>query len=57
LLGGSLALGWKTPALWFVLSEIITMGQRALNGKKWYTEKFGKRAVGKRGSVSSISWL
>ena len=35
----------------FVVNEIATMLPRALQGKRWYVEKFGKERVGKRGAV------
>ena len=31
------------PALLFVTNEISVMLPRALNGKRWYQEKFGKK--------------
>lgn len=57
ILGAGLGLGWQTPALWFLINELVTMSPRALSGKKWYAEKFGKRAVGGRGGMAPVSWL
>lgn len=39
------------PALLFVTNEISTMLPRALQGKRWYQEKFGKRLPGDRKAV------
>ena len=36
------------PARNFVLAEITTMSLRALQGRQWYVEKFGKEKVGNR---------
>ncbi|GME26816.1 SWR1-complex protein 4 [Neofusicoccum parvum] len=44
--------GWAcTPARSFVLNEISTMLPRAVQGKRWYVEKFGKDKVGNRKAV------
>lgn len=54
ILGGSwgLGYGYSSPALWFVLVEIATMLPRAVSGRKWYEQKFGKRAVaGRAGAI------
>ncbi|KAL1641154.1 hypothetical protein SLS58_006262 [Diplodia intermedia] len=41
--------GWGcTPARSFVLNEIATMLPRAVQGKRWYIEKFGADKVGNR---------
>lgn len=48
---------WLTPAFWFVIAEILVMIPRARSGRKWYEDKFGKRAVAGRGSISPWSWL
>lgn len=40
-----------TPARCFLLNEIAVMLPRALNGRQWYVEKFGKDAVGKRKAI------
>ncbi|CAK4033372.1 3-oxo-5-alpha-steroid 4-dehydrogenase like [Lecanosticta acicola] len=39
------------PARSFLLNEISTMLPRALAGKKWYIEKFGKEKVGNRKAI------
>ena len=40
-----------TPARCFLLNEIAAMLPRALNGKQWYVEKFGKDKVGNRKAI------
>ncbi|KAL0263362.1 hypothetical protein SLS55_002342 [Diplodia seriata] len=41
--------GWGcTPARSFVLNEVATMLPRAVQGKRWYIEKFGADKVGNR---------
>ena len=39
------------PARIFLLNEISTMLPRALQGKRWYADKFGKEAVDNRKAV------
>lgn len=39
------------PARSFLINEISTMLPRALAGKRWYVEKFGKERVGNRKAV------
>jgi 3-oxo-5-alpha-steroid 4-dehydrogenase 1 len=39
------------PARTFLINEISTMLPRALQGKRWYVEKFGKDKVGNRKAV------
>lgn len=39
------------PARTFVLNEIATMTPRALLGKRWYLERFGKEKIGSRKAV------
>lgn len=39
------------PARSFLLNEIATMLPRALSGKRWYIEKFGKERIGNRKAV------
>ncbi|KAI9815092.1 MAG: hypothetical protein M1827_002935 [Pycnora praestabilis] len=39
------------PARSFVLNEISTMLPRALQGKRWYVQRFGKEKVGARKAV------
>lgn len=44
--------GWNCrPARTFLFNEISTMLPRALQGKRWYVEKFGKDKVGNRKAV------
>jgi 3-oxo-5-alpha-steroid 4-dehydrogenase 1 len=45
--------GWSfTPGMLFVVNEITSMFPRALWGRIWYVEKFGKDAIGdRRGAV------
>ena len=40
-----------TPARCFVVNEISTMLPRAMNGRQWYLERFGKEKVGSRKAV------
>ena len=39
------------PARSFLINEVTTMLPRALQGKQWYIEKFGKERVGNRKAV------
>ncbi|KAF2166849.1 hypothetical protein M409DRAFT_22902 [Zasmidium cellare ATCC 36951] len=39
------------PARSFLINEIATMLPRALTGKRWYLEKFGKERVGNRKAI------
>ncbi len=44
--------GWScVPARTFLINEIATMTPRAVQGKRWYIEKFGKEKVGNRKAV------
>lgn len=44
--------GWSChPAKWFLLNEVSTMLPRAVQGKQWYIERFGKEKVGNRKAV------
>lgn len=44
--------GWDCiPARTFLLNEISTMLPRALAGRRWYVEKFGKERVGSRKAI------
>jgi 3-oxo-5-alpha-steroid 4-dehydrogenase 1 len=44
--------GWEcTPARSFLFNEISTMLPRALQGRRWYVQKFGKDRVGNRKAV------
>ncbi len=45
---GGLACG---PARTFLINEITTMTPRALSGKRWYIERFGKEKVGSKRAV------
>ncbi|KAK4212254.1 putative 3-oxo-5-alpha-steroid 4-dehydrogenase [Rhypophila decipiens] len=40
-----------TPARCFVVNEVAAMLPRAVNGKKWYEDKFGREKIGKRWAV------
>lgn len=50
IMGGAWGLGWgnSTASLWFIIAEVVTMLPRAVSGKAWYEQKFGKRAVAGR---------
>jgi len=39
------------PAATFVVNEVLSMLPRAVNGKKWYVEKFGKERIGGKWAV------
>ena len=39
------------PVRIFVINEIATMTPRAVQGKRWYTERFGREKVGGRKAV------
>lgn len=44
--------GWDcVPARTFLINEIATMMPRAVQGRRWYIEKFGKDRVGNRKAV------
>lgn len=50
--GFYLAAGWECqPARTFLLNEIATMTPRAVAGRRWYVQKFGKDRVGNRYAV------
>ena len=57
LLAASFGFGYNTPALWFLINELVTMAPRAVTQRVWYEQKFGKRAVAGRGGVAPLSWL
>ncbi|KAK3387512.1 3-oxo-5-alpha-steroid 4-dehydrogenase-domain-containing protein [Podospora didyma] len=51
-LGFWAAAGWScAPARCFLLNEIAAMLPRAVNGKKWYIEKFGADKIEKKWAV------
>ncbi|KAJ4551745.1 hypothetical protein HRR77_002974 [Exophiala dermatitidis] len=57
ILAGRWGLGWgyRSPALWFLIVEVATMLPRAVSGRRWYEEKFGKRAVaGRAGAIPGL---
>jgi 3-oxo-5-alpha-steroid 4-dehydrogenase 1 len=39
------------PARNFLLAEIATMAPRAVSGRRWYLEKFGRDKVGDKKAV------
>ncbi|RPA85180.1 hypothetical protein BJ508DRAFT_412295 [Ascobolus immersus RN42] len=43
--------GWRNPVLLFVMFEVATMLPRAVQGRRWYVEKFGRAVVGGRKAV------
>jgi len=44
--------GWNcVPARSFLINEVSTMLPRAIQGREWYIEKFGKEAVGNKKAV------
>lgn len=53
ILGGTWGLGWgyQSPALWFLIVEVMTMLPRAVRGRAWYAQRFGKRAVAGRAAA------
>ncbi|ETN40150.1 uncharacterized protein HMPREF1541_04426 [Cyphellophora europaea CBS 101466] len=53
ILGGAWGLGWgaESAALWFLVAEMFVMLPRARQGKQWYEERFGKRAVAGRAAA------
>ena len=59
IMGGAWGLGWgnSTASLWFLIAEVITMLPRAVDGKRWYEQKFGKRAVAGRAGAIPILGL
>ncbi|KAJ6789557.1 hypothetical protein PWT90_09815 [Aphanocladium album] len=56
-LGFWIAAGWScTPARAFLVNELLTMFPRAVNGKKWYVEKFGPEKINKKWAVIPGVW-
>ncbi|KAG7285404.1 hypothetical protein NEMBOFW57_010031 [Staphylotrichum longicolle] len=52
-----MAAGWGcVPARCFLLNEVAAMLPRAVRGKRWYVEKFGEEAVGRRWAVIPGVW-
>jgi 3-oxo-5-alpha-steroid 4-dehydrogenase 1 len=53
IMGGAWGLGWgvSSAALWFVVAELAVMVPRAYQGREWYEQKFGKRALAGRAAV------
>ncbi|OAA69869.1 steroid 5 alpha-reductase [Cordyceps fumosorosea ARSEF 2679] len=51
-LGFWVAAGWScAPARAFLVNEVLSMLPRAVNGKKWYMEKFGPEKINKKWAV------
>jgi 3-oxo-5-alpha-steroid 4-dehydrogenase 1 len=46
-----MTMGTCVPAQSFLLNEITTMLPRAMQGRRWYIERFGKEKVGSRRAV------
>ncbi|EXJ80149.1 hypothetical protein A1O1_08291 [Capronia coronata CBS 617.96] len=59
ILAGAWGLSWgyRSPALWFLVVEVTTMLPRAVTGRRWYEEKFGKRAVARRAGAIPVLGL
>jgi 3-oxo-5-alpha-steroid 4-dehydrogenase 1 len=55
ILGAAWGFGWLNAYTWFLLNELGPMPPQAYAGKKWYEEKFGKKAVG--GRAAAIPFL
>ncbi|KAL6901176.1 3-oxo-5-alpha-steroid 4-dehydrogenase domain-containing protein [Trichoderma evansii] len=52
-----MAAGWGcTPARAFLVNEIVSMLPRAVNGKKWYMERFGEDKIKKKWAVIPGVW-
>lgn len=50
--GGMAGMGWwGTPAWWFVVLEVATMAPRAVDGARWYRDRFGGSGVAGRWAV------
>lgn len=56
-LGFWMAAGFScTPARAFLVNEIFTMFPRAVNGRKWYVEKFGEEKIAKKWAIIPGIW-
>ncbi|PMB68558.1 Uncharacterized protein C9.08c [Beauveria bassiana] len=56
-LGFWVAAGWScAPARAFFVNEVLSMLPRAVNGKKWYTDKFGEDKIRKKWVVIPGVW-
>ncbi|ATY61344.1 steroid 5 alpha-reductase [Cordyceps militaris] len=56
-LGFWMAAGWScAPARAFFVNELLTMLPRAVNGKKWYVDKFGPEKINKKWAVIPGVW-
>lgn len=42
------------PAALFVINEVATMLPRALAGKRWYENKFGKKAPERMAAIPGV---
>ncbi|KAL7967721.1 3-oxo-5-alpha-steroid 4-dehydrogenase domain-containing protein [Trichoderma sp. SZMC 28014] len=52
-----MAAGWGcTPARAFLVNEIFSMLPRAVNGKKWYMERFGEDKIKKKWAIIPGVW-
>lgn len=52
-----MAAGWGcAPARTFLINEILTMLPRAVNGRKWYVEKFGEEKISKKWAIIPGVW-
>ncbi|KAL7926355.1 3-oxo-5-alpha-steroid 4-dehydrogenase domain-containing protein [Trichoderma austrokoningii] len=56
-LGFWMAAGWVcAPARAFLVNEIFSMLPRAVNGKKWYMERFGEDKIKKKWAIIPGVW-
>lgn len=46
----------SVPARTFLVNELCTMLPRAVNGKQWYTDKFGEEKIRKKWAVIPGIW-
>jgi len=58
ILGGAWGLGWAwsdSAAMMFLVNEVVSMTPRAVEGVKWYRDRFGARSVaGRRGVLPGL---